>query len=113
MESPASLIESLLEGAETYAKTAYELSKLKTLERITAATTALVARASVLFVICMFALILSIGMALWLGEMLGKPYYGFFIVAAFYLVLGIVTHFFLHQWIKKPVSDSIITHLLQ
>jgi hypothetical protein len=61
----------------------------------------------------MFALVLNIGVALWLGELLGKNYYGFFIVAAFYLFTGMVLHFFLHNWIKKPVSNLIITQVLQ
>jgi ABC-type transport system involved in cytochrome bd biosynthesis fused ATPase/permease subunit len=61
----------------------------------------------------LFALVLNIGIALWLGELLGKNYYGFFIVAVFYLLSAIVLHFFLHNWIKKPVSNLIITQALQ
>jgi hypothetical protein len=63
--------------------------------------------------ISMFALVLNLGVALWLGELLGKSYYGFFIVAAFYLLAGLVLHFFLQRWIRKPISDLIITQALQ
>ena len=113
METPAKLIESLYEKAETYGNTTYELSKLKALATTTTVVTTLVSRMSVILMISMFALVLNIGIALYLGELLGKSYYGFFIVAAFYLVAGIILHFFLQRWIKKPLSDLIITQALQ
>ena len=113
METPASLIESLYERTESYGKTTFELSKLKSLETTTQVVTSLVARLSVIMMISLFALILNIGIALWLGELLGRSFYGFFIVAAFYLVAAIILHFFLHTWIKKPLSDLIITQALQ
>lgn len=113
METTASLIEELVEKAETYSKTTYELAKLKSLETTTTVATSLVARLSVIVMLTLFALVLNIGIALWLGELLGKTYYGFFIVAAFYLITAIVLHFFLLRWIKKPMSDLIITQALQ
>lgn len=112
-ETPASLIESLLERVETYGKTTYELSKLQALETITTIVTSLASRLGVIAMISMFMLIFNIGIALLLGDMLSNAYYGFFIVSAFYLLAAIVFHFFLHKWIKKPVSDLIITQSLQ
>lgn len=113
METPASTIEILYERVEAYTKTTIELSKLKALNTTTHVTTTLISRLSVIIMLSLFALVMNIGIALWLGELLGKNYYGFFIVAAFYLVAGIVLHFFLHNWIKKPVSDLIITQALK
>lgn len=113
MEAPTILIESLFDSVETYSKTTYELAKLKTLETTTIVAASLLSRFGVIIMISMFAFVLNIGIALWLGELFGKSYYGFFIVAAFYLVAGIVLHFFLHQWIKKPISDLIIMQALQ
>jgi hypothetical protein len=113
METPASSIESLFERIEAYSKTTYELSKLKLLETATIVVTALVPRLSVIVMISLFALVFNIGIALFLGELLGKSYYGFFIVAGFYLVVGIALHFFLQKWIKKPISNLIIRQALQ
>ena len=113
METPASLIESLYERAEEYVKTTFELSKLKALETTTSIATSLIAKLTVILMIALFALVMNMGIALWLGEMLGKSYYGFFIVAVFYLIAGIVLHFFLHKWIKKPLSDLIINQALK
>jgi hypothetical protein len=113
METTSDTFESLFEKAENFGKTTYELSKLKALETTTVVTTSLVARLIVIIMITMFTLVFNIGIALFLGEILGKSYYGFFIIAGFYLLVGIVLHFFLHNWIKKPLSDLIITKALQ
>lgn len=113
METPASLIESLYERVETYGKTTFELSKLKLLETTTVVVTSMLSRISVIIMISLFVLVMNIGIAMMLGEFLGKSYYGFFIVAGFYLLAGIVFHFFLYKWIKKPVSELIIKQALK
>jgi len=113
METPGNLVESLYKRVEVYGKTTYELSKLKLLQTTINVVNALVPRLSVIIMISLFALVLNIGIALLLGELIGKSYYGFFIVAGFYLVAAIVLHFFLHKWIKKPISELIIKQALQ
>lgn len=113
METPKNLIELLFEKVEEYGITTYELTKLKLLKTTALIVPSLLSRLIVIFIISTFILILSIGIALFLGDLLGKLYYGFFLIAAFYLVVGIVLHFYLHKWIKKPVADSIIKKILQ
>lgn len=113
METPADSIESLFERAETYGRTTYELSKLKLLETTNIVVTSLIARLSTILMVAMFSFVLSIAIALWLGDLLGKAYYGFFIVAGFYLLAGIILHFFLHRWVKTPISELIIKQALQ
>lgn len=113
METASDAIESLFEKAEAYGRTTYELSKLKLLETVNIVVASVIAKLSVILMISMFSFVLSIAVALWLGDILGKAYYGFFIVAGFYLVAGIMLHFFLHKWVKKPISELIIKQALQ
>jgi len=113
MENPASIIETLFEKTEAYSKSSFELGRLKSVETTATVVTYLVSRLGVIIMISLFVLILNIGIAIWLGELLGKYYYGFFIVAGFYGVAGVVLHLFLHQWIKKSLRDLIITQALQ
>ncbi len=112
MEDNAKLVASLLEKATDYGKTTFELSKLKLLETTTIVVPSLASKLIVTIMFTLFTLILNIGIALFLGELLGKSYYGFFIVAGFYLIMGIITFFFLHKWIKKPLSELIIKQAL-
>ncbi len=107
METVKGLTKTLIEQVGDYSKTTLELTKLKTLYTSSHVATSLISRLSVIFMITLFALILNIGIALYLGELLGKNYYGFFIVSAFYLLVTLVLHFFLARWIKKPISDFI------
>jgi len=113
METPTNLIESLWEQTEDYGKTTYELSKLKVLESFILIITSLVAKVSVILVASLFVLVLNIGIAFLLGDLLGKTYYGFFIVAAFYFFAAVILHLFLYKWIKNPISDLIIQQVIQ
>ena len=112
MRNDKYILEPLFEKAESYAKTSYELYKLKTINKSLRIISSFVSGGITLILFYIFIFILSIGVALWLGELLGKLYYGFFCVAAFYgLVTGIV-YLFMQKFIKKRVSNSIISHLL-
>ena len=113
METRSELFESLFEKIKALGLTTYELSKLRALDTFTVVMSSLVSRLIVILVFSMFVLILNIGMSLYLGEIFGKIYFGFFVVAVFDLVVGIVLHFYLHKWIRKPLSDSIISEVLQ
>lgn len=113
METPAKQIEALWEITEDYGKTTYELAKLKVLGTVTKVVTSLVSRVMVILVVSIFVLVLNIGIAFLLGDILGKIYYGFFIVALFYLIAAIILHFFLHKWLVKPISNLIVDEALQ
>lgn len=113
MEDNTRLVESLLEKATEYGKTSYELFKLKAVDKISDGVSSLVPHSAVFVLITIFLFFLNLGLAFWLGDILGKPYLGFFIVAAFYCIIGIVMHFLMHKWLKKVIRDYIIKYLLK
>ena len=113
METPVTLVETMFEKVEAYAKTTIELTKLRAVETSAKVVTSFVSRVSVIVMFSLFALVLTVGVAFFLGDLLGKMYYGFFIVAAFYLLAGILLHFYMHKWIKKPLSEMIIKQVLE
>jgi len=113
MEENSNLIESLLQSASEYGKTSYELIKLKTLDKTSDIVSSAVPNLLVIILITTFLLFLNLGVALWLGELLGKMFYGFFVVAAFYILTGLVVHFFMHKKIKKLVGDYFIKCMLK
>ena len=112
MENNAKLIESLLEKAAEYGKTSYELVKLKTIDKTSDVVSSFIPHSIVFVLIASFLLFLNLGLGFWIGEILGKTYYGFFAVAAFYGLLGIVLHFFMHKRLKKIIYNSFIKQLL-
>lgn len=113
MEDNSKLLETLLDRAIDYGKTSFELLKLKTLDKTTDAISSVIPHSVVFVLIASFMLFLNLGLALWLGEILGKTFYGFFVVAGFYAVTAIVIHFFMHKWFKKLISDYFIKRVLK
>ena len=108
MENNTQLIESLLEKATDYGKTSYELAKLRALDKTQDVVSSFVPHYVVSVVITFFILFSGLGLAFWLGEVLGKAYLGLLVVAAFFAIAGIVLHFFMHTWLKKLVANSFI-----
>lgn len=106
-------ISDLFQKTVDYSKTTIELTKLKGLHTTTKVVTTLVARGTAVLVLTIFFIMVSLGAAYWIGAMLGKIYYGLFIVAGFYLVLSVILFFFMDNWIKKPVEDIIISKSLE
>jgi hypothetical protein len=58
-------------------------------------------------------LFVNLGLALWLGKIVGELFYGFFIVAAFYAFIAFVMHFFMRKWLKRILYDYMIKQLLK
>ena len=113
MEENAKPFESLLEKASEYGKTSFELIKLKALDKTSDVVSSLIPNSVFFILIASFMLFLNLGLGFWLGEILGKIYFGFFVIAAFYVIIGIILHFFMHKSIKKLISNYIIKHVLK
>jgi len=55
----------------------------------------------------------NLGLAIWIGKLLGQLYLGFFVMAAFYLLAGLVYYIFFQDKIKKMVSEYVINQVLK
>jgi hypothetical protein len=113
MEDNVKLIESLLERAVEYGKTSFELVKLKALDKTSDVVSSFVPHTVVFVLIASFLLFFNLGLAFWLGEILGKICFGFFVVATFYGIAAIVLHFFMHKRLKKLISNYFIKQVLK
>jgi len=112
MEDTTKSIESLLERAADYGKTSYELVKLKALDKTSDGVSSFIPHFFVFILLASFMLFFNLGLAFWLSEILGSDYFGFFVVAAFYAIIGIIVHFFMHKWLKKLICNYIIKRVL-
>jgi fatty acid desaturase len=113
MEENKKLLESLVDRATDYGKTSYELVKLKAVDKTSDVVSSVVPHAFVLILTASFMLFLNFGLAFWLGEILGKVFYGFFIVAAFYIFVGLIVHLFMHKKLKEIIRNYVIKQLLK
>ncbi len=112
MENQPTTFGSLFENAGDYLETRLDLLKLQAVNKSSDVTSSIVSRIIILLIISFAMIILNIGLALWAGELLGKVYLGFFIVAGFYALIALVLHLFRHSWLKEPVSSMIIKKML-
>ena len=113
MEEKTTLLEPLLEKIGAYTKSSLELYKLKAIDKSASIFATLASSAILLFFLSMFIFMVNIGLALWLGELLGKTYYGFFIIASFYAFVGGVLYLFFKKSLKDKNNVSIILQLLK
>jgi len=113
MNNNATPVESLFQKAEDYGRTTIELFKLNAIDKSANIFSSLAAQLTIIIIATLFILIVSIGVAFWIGDLLGKTYYGFFVVAGVYALVGLLLYIFRRQWIKEPVNNSIISHLQQ
>lgn len=113
MEENTKRIELLLDGAIEYGKTSFELAKLRAIDQVSDAVSSFIPHSLVIFILVSSLLFLNIGIALLIGEILGDTFYGFFVIAAFYGMIGFIFHFFMHKRLKKRVSDYIVKQILK
>lgn len=112
MENQPITFGSLFEKAGDYLETRLDLLKLQAINKSSDVTSSIVSRIAILLIISFAIFILNIGLALWIGEWLGKVYLGFFVLAGFYGLIAIIMHLFRRTWLKEPVSTMIIKKML-
>jgi uncharacterized membrane protein YedE/YeeE len=107
-QQPKNTLESLFETTSSYVETRVELAKLKAVKKSSEVASTLISKMIIGSVIFLFLMVFNIGVGFWLGDMLGKNYYGFFVLALFYLVVGVIIYASRDKWLKTPVANSII-----
>jgi len=112
MEEKTTPLEVLMERTQAYTRTSIQLFKFKVTEKLAAMFSNMASGVIVVAVLTLVFVNLNIGIALLVGDLLGKAWLGFMAVAAFYAIVGWIVYLFRERWIKGPVSDSIIHQLL-
>ncbi len=111
MESETNVVGPLIERAEQYSKVTIELAKLKLIDKSADVSSTLLSRLFLTIVMVIFTITLTIAIALWLGDLLGKNYYGFLLITLFYGLIGVVS-VLIHPLIKARISNMIIAQIL-
>lgn len=107
------MIELLIERVVDYSMSSYELLKLKTLDKISDAVSSIIPHSVWYLLIASFLFFLNLGAAFWIGEILGKIFYGFFAIATFYFIIGLVFRIFFYKRMKRMIENYIIKKALK
>ncbi|MBC8035196.1 MAG: phage holin family protein [Chitinophagaceae bacterium] len=113
MEKTTHNIEVLFSEAGDFIENKTELIKLRIADKTSEIVSTVVAGIVVAIVGIIFFILLSIGLALWLGEVIGKSYHGFLIVGALYGLIALIIYSFREKWLKTPVSNAILKKIFK
>ncbi len=106
-------IETIFEKAQNFGNSTFELMGLKAIDKSANLMSSLVAKMLFLIIVLLFIININIALALWLGEVLEKAYYGFLVFSVLYAFLGIFILPRVYQKLKKEVRIEIIKKLLE
>jgi hypothetical protein len=112
MENTTSSIESLIEKIKNYVETTIDLFKLKAADKLLQVVSVLMAYLVVLITFGFFFILINFGLAFLIGDLLGKVYYGFFIMAAVNVIAGLIVLKNKRKWIKDPLINKMVKDML-
>jgi Putative Actinobacterial Holin-X, holin superfamily III len=108
MKEDPDLIENLFKRVSELSLAHIELIKLKAIDKTTGFISSIFPDFIIGILLSVFVLFLNLSLAFWLGKVLGEIFYGFLVVSLFYLLLGLISHFFMRGWLKKAMTDYLI-----
>ena len=111
-QSTSSLIESLFGQTKEYVDNRLELFKLKMIDKSSNVASAVIAGVALFVVFFIFFIVFNIGLALLIGDLLGKSYLGFLILAVIYAIAGFVIFSKRSKIFKEPVTGMLIRKFL-
>lgn len=106
------LIESLFSQSKEYVDNRLELYKLKMIDKTSSIASSIISGLVLFVIFFIFFIVLNIGIALLIGDLVGKSYLGFLILAAFYAIVGLVLFSKRNKLFKTPVTQMIIGKFL-
>lgn len=113
MKEKVEIVEELIEKGREYAKTNLELYKLKAIDKVSDVFASMAAGIILALLAIFFLAMLTIGFALYLGELLGKPHYGFFAVAGLFFLLAIIVIIFRKVLVVRFFNNYIINQIFK
>lgn len=102
------LIESLFGQSKEYALNRFQLVKLKAIDKSSSVATSVAAGIALFVIFFIFFTVLNIGIALLIGDLVGKYYLGFLIWAAVYAIVGFVVFKGRNKFFKEPITGALL-----
>jgi hypothetical protein len=106
-------IEELITNLKSYTISTIELVQLEAAQHASSIIAKVASGLIVWVVIIFFAFFLSIGLSFYLSELLDNKYLGFGIVAAAYLLLGLILIIGRRKLLMRPIRDKFIREIFQ
>lgn len=112
MEYKQTNVEELFYKLKEYGDTRLDLFKLKAINKVSGFLGTLITS---IILVCLLLLILvciSVGLSILIGSAIGSMAGGFFIMAAIYMIIGLVLFSTRTKILKTPISNKLIKDLI-
>lgn len=106
-------IEDLFHQAMEYADTRVDLFKLQAVNKVTEVSSSLLSKLVVIFTFVIAVGLVSIGLAIYVGRLLGAIEYGFFAMGGLIIIIGGIFYTLRHKLMKAPIGASLIKKALK
>lgn len=114
MEKPETNVnvEELFEKIKDYGETRIDLLKLKSINKVSTFISSILTSIFLGVLLVLIIVCVTIGLSLLIGSWLGHAYYGFFIMAAIFIIIGLVLLSSRQKIIKTPIRNKLIKDLI-
>ena len=106
-------LTELVQDTGKYIEAKTELWKLKVADKTTEVASSVASQLMIAVIALLVIISVNTGVALILGKWLGELYYGFFIVAGFYILVGVIMYANRTVLMKTPFYNAIINKILK
>ncbi len=113
MSNHPNVFESLAGNIQDYVETRLNLFKLKLVDKSSDVASSIVALLPAIAIFLLVFFLFNIGIALLIGDLIGKAYLGFLILTGFYLITGLVLFSMRKKVFKSPFADILIRKFLK
>lgn len=112
MENNPTSVEVLFNKLKDYIETTVDLFKLKGINKVSGLLSTIIVSVILILLLFLMLFCISIGLALLIGMWLGHAFWGFFIMAGIYIIIGLVMYKSKNKLLKEPISNKLIKELV-
>ncbi|HSN10405.1 MAG TPA: hypothetical protein VLS85_15295 [Hanamia sp.] len=112
MENDPTAVEELFYKLKDYGETTVDLYKLKAINKVSGFTSTLIVSIFLIVLLFLVLICISAGFSLLLGVWLGNAYWGFFIMGALYIIIGLALYAGRKKILKAPITNKLIKELI-
>jgi len=112
MQHETNALEDLFSKTTGYLETRAEIARLKAVGKASEVGSAIVSRLIIGVLSLLVLVFLNIGIAIWLGDLLGELYLGFFAVTGFYLLVVLILYAGRKTILKARFKNIMVKDLL-
>jgi hypothetical protein len=101
-------INEVKDDFEEYANAKLDMVKLHAAENLSRFFSGMIVKMVMFYLFFFVLLFISLAIAFWLDRLLDSNGYGFFIVAGFYLIAGLLFYALRRVFVERPIIQSFV-----